>query len=143
MKPYWWFPPKNRVMTCVSIPGRTRLLRIDVMFPESPMGSEMTAEEFRQHVYEMVELAESRIKPPVEGYPYYGGYGRSLLARKAIPKRVRDAIYDRDGHACVTCGTSEKLSIDHIQPWSRGGSDDPSNLQTMCMPCNLRKRDHV
>lgn len=28
------------------------------------------------------------------------------------------------------------MTKDHIVPVSRGGSDDPSNLRTMCAPCN-------
>jgi 5-methylcytosine-specific restriction endonuclease McrA len=32
-------------------------------------------------------------------------------------------------------------TIDHIVPVSRGGSDDPSNLQTAHMVCNSAKGD--
>lgn len=63
--------------------------------------------------------------------------------RAAIPDRVRQSVYRRDGYRCVTCGTTERLSLDHIHPWSLGGSDEPSNLQTMCIPCNSRKGARV
>lgn len=53
----------------------------------------------------------------------------------------RHTIFDRDGYACVTCGATERLSIDHIIPIAKDGSDDPDNLQTLCVPCNSRKRD--
>lgn len=59
--------------------------------------------------------------------------------RNRIPTDVREAVYKRDGFKCVRCGTSNHLSLDHIFPWSLGGSDDPDNLQTMCRPCNSRK----
>jgi hypothetical protein len=49
------------------------------------------------------------------------------------------ALYERDDHKCVVCGTSEDLSLDHIFPKSRGGSHEPENLQTMCRPCNASK----
>lgn len=63
----------------------------------------------------------------------------SARSRDSIPDAVRALVFGRDGHRCVTCGSSERLSLDHIYPWSLGGSDDESNLQTLCMPCNVRK----
>lgn len=48
-------------------------------------------------------------------------------------------IWDRDGWQCVTCGTSKDLTVDHIIPVSKGGTDDDDNLQTMCRSCNSRK----
>lgn len=35
----------------------------------------------------------------------------------------RERIYQRGGHRCVECGTSSNLTLDHIIPVSRGGSD--------------------
>lgn len=51
----------------------------------------------------------------------------------------RDFIYARDNHECVYCGNGEKLSIDHVVPLVKGGSNDPSNLVTACLSCNLSK----
>lgn len=65
--------------------------------------------------------------------------GPNHKMRSAIPKAVRQAVYERDGHRCLECGTTENLSLDHIYPWSLGGSDDIDNLQTLCRPCNSRK----
>lgn len=42
-------------------------------------------------------------------------------------------------YRCVGCDTLENLSLDHITPLSRGGSDDLSNLQFLCQSCNSRK----
>ena len=52
-------------------------------------------------------------------------------------------IWDRDGWQCVTCGTWKDLTVDHIIPRSKGGTDDDDNLQTMCRSCNSAKRDRV
>jgi len=65
------------------------------------------------------------------------------VARKAIPRALRQAIYDRDGHLCLHCGTTERLSLDHIIPWSKGGPDTYENLQTLCRSCNSRKHARV
>lgn len=59
--------------------------------------------------------------------------------RRYIPSAVRWAVYRRDNYQCVTCGSDQHLSLDHIVPISRGGTDEESNLQTMCRPCNSTK----
>ena len=63
--------------------------------------------------------------------------------RVPIPAGVRLAIYERDGWMCVTCKSGDNLSLDHIIPWSLGGSDEFGNLQTMCRPCNSSKGARV
>ena len=43
---------------------------------------------------------------------------------------------------CPLCGGTvepEDLHLDHIRPWSKGGSDFPSNLQVTHGLCNIRK----
>lgn len=63
--------------------------------------------------------------------------------RTAIPKELRLAVYERDGHACRHCGRTEHLSLDHIHPYSLGGEDALDNLQTLCRSCNSRKGARV
>lgn len=59
--------------------------------------------------------------------------------RLPIPDAVRQAVYARDGFMCRQCGRNDDLTIDHIHPWSLGGSDNEGNLQTLCRSCNCRK----
>lgn len=63
--------------------------------------------------------------------------------RPHIPESLRNAVYERDGHKCVTCGTTSSLSLDHIIPFSLGGPDTFDNLQAMCRSCNSRKGARV
>ena len=58
-------------------------------------------------------------------------------SRPGIPKAVRLDVLAA-GY-CLMCGRGEDLSVDHIQPVSKGGSDRRDNLQCLCLPCNLRK----
>ena len=61
--------------------------------------------------------------------------------RVPIPQDLRWMVFARDGYRCLECGSPVDLTIDHIQPVSWGGSNDPSNLQTLCRGCNSVKGD--
>ncbi|NET01023.1 MAG: HNH endonuclease [Sphaerospermopsis sp. SIO1G2] len=66
--------------------------------------------------------------------------------RIPIPPEVRKFVYQRDKYQCQSCGKTAQetqLSIDHIIPLSRGGKNDISNLQTLCLTCNKRKTNKL
>jgi hypothetical protein len=47
-------------------------------------------------------------------------------------------------YRCVCClKTGLKLTEDHIRPLSKGGSNDISNIQPLCISCNSEKRVKV
>jgi hypothetical protein len=52
----------------------------------------------------------------------------------------RLAIYLRDGLSCAYCGEAAEqgaqLSLDHVNPRSKGGHDGDRNLVTACKRCN-------
>jgi CRISPR/Cas system Type II protein with McrA/HNH and RuvC-like nuclease domain len=57
-----------------------------------------------------------------------------------LRQNKRLAIYLRDGLSCVYCGAAvengAQLSIDHLTPHSKGGSNGADNLVTCCSRCN-------
>jgi len=54
----------------------------------------------------------------------------------------RKNIIARDDHRCQYFGTTNSpLTIDHIIPRVKGGSDTWENLVTACKPCNQKKSD--
>lgn len=53
-------------------------------------------------------------------------------------------VLARDKWKCLSCGRTTRengvlLEVDHIIPRSKGGTDDISNLQTLCKKCNIGK----
>lgn len=70
----------------------------------------------------------------------------SKTPRIPIPAAVRKYVFERDKYQCQSCGKKQNetnLNIDHIIPLARGGSNDISNLQTLCFQCNSKKTDHL
>lgn len=49
----------------------------------------------------------------------------------------------RPGLDRIKIPDSCKMEVDHIKPWSQGGSDEVWNLQPMCKPCNRAKSNGV
>ena len=54
---------------------------------------------------------------------------------------LRSAIFWRDDFTCLRCdkrfaNRKSLLSIHHLVPRSKGGSNDPTNLVTLCNPCH-------
>jgi 5-methylcytosine-specific restriction endonuclease McrA len=56
---------------------------------------------------------------------------------------VSPLIFERDGYKCQYCGRLADLTIDHILPLSRGGSNNRDNLTTACRSCNSAKGDRT
>ncbi len=83
----------------------------------------------------------------------------SDVVRRLIWKRMKSAVLRRDRYRCQQCGAVfgkrrrqvfdptlrrgrggnrwESLEVHHIIPRSKGGSDHPGNLMTLCPSCHL------
>jgi hypothetical protein len=55
---------------------------------------------------------------------------------KKIGKNVRAFVIERDGGACVRCGSTDRIELDHILPQSCGGPHIAENLRVLCKSCN-------
>lgn len=58
--------------------------------------------------------------------------------RSEVPWRIRERMM-MSGKGCARCGAQSDLTIDHIVPLAKGGTNDERNLQILCAPCNRRK----
>jgi 5-methylcytosine-specific restriction endonuclease McrA len=63
------------------------------------------------------------------------------IEKNIIGSDLRNYVFNRDGNACLKCETKENLTLDHILPKSKMGSNHQNNLQTMCKTCNNQKAD--
>lgn len=116
---------------------------------------------FERAAYYMFKDAISWI-PSESNYVMFGGVNaltneRSVLKIPAIlaiknakvgsrlmgdKRKSSRSIFRRDNNTCAYCGShfsDTMLTLDHVQPSSRGGSNDWSNLVSACFPCNNRK----
>jgi CRISPR/Cas system Type II protein with McrA/HNH and RuvC-like nuclease domain len=90
------------------------------------------------------EIIEADANPIVTAYKEYV---RPLIIRllryinyRGNSIRVnRQRVFKRDDHQCVYCGSQKELTIDHVQPRSRGGRNTWTNLVTCCSKCNHKK----
>lgn len=70
-----------------------------------------------------------------------------------ISKLARLRIYEAAGWACGLCGSPTRPdehhnhprypTLDHIQPRSLGGGDEPENLRLACRQCNIQRGANV
>lgn len=52
-------------------------------------------------------------------------------------------IVARDGHQCQYCGVHDDLTADHVEPMTRGGTHEDTNLVACCLTCNRKKSNRL
>ncbi|MCG5057377.1 MAG: HNH endonuclease [Limnoraphis sp. WC205] len=60
-----------------------------------------------------------------------------------VPPVNRREILRRDHHKCQYCGSTKRLTIDHVLPRSKGGTHTWDNVVTACERCNSLKGDRT
>lgn len=81
------------------------------------------------------------------------GYWPNARGGDWIHPKLRLEIYKRDNWTCYLCAElldasipvndPKALTLDHVRPRSKGGTDEPENLKTCCRDCNVRKADKL
>lgn len=72
--------------------------------------------------------------------------------KPGVRRAGRKGYWYRCAHCGKWCGRAggeranirddELMEVDHIKPWSMGGSDELYNLQALCKPCNRTKSNN-
>lgn len=69
-----------------------------------------------------------------------------MTKRENIGKKLRFEVFKRDKFTCQYCGEKAPevvLNVDHINPVSKGGTNEILNLITTCFSCNSGKSDKI
>lgn len=53
-----------------------------------------------------------------------------------IPQKVKDAVWERDGHYCIHCGNPEAMPNAHYISRAHGGLGIVENIVTLCEKCH-------
>lgn len=72
--------------------------------------------------------------------------GEQLARPRSNHPLNNPTLFARDGYSCMYCGracTSIQLTRDHIQPTSRGGRNQWSNVVSACRRCNQHKANRT
>ena len=65
------------------------------------------------------------------------------MARKPIPKKIREQVYQKCNGHCAYCGCEleyKDMQVDHVTSvYGNDGSNDVENLMPSCRMCNFYK----
>jgi hypothetical protein len=82
-----------------------------------------------KHYYELKEYLYS--EPRREAQKFIGH------------KDVRNYIFEKYGKICLCCGSTKRLSLDHIVPVHLNGKNTLENIQPLCKSCNSSKGTNI
>jgi hypothetical protein len=71
-------------------------------------------------------------KPGLNAEPF------TLPRNRYISAPLRQEVWFRDKGCCTQCGSTRALQVDHIEPFSLGGTHSIDNLRLLCRSCNQR-----
>ena len=95
--------------------------------------------ELGKYVRSLFKLLEDEKYDELQECPLVIGIHEGFIYRRNLPSSTKREILAAG--ECLFCGTTDNLTVDHIKPWSKGGTHDSFNLQCLCFKCNILKSD--
>ena len=87
-----------------------------------------------------LKMLRQRLAPPPSA-PWTKGHGVKRRAGRWLQEQ-REELF-RTEPWCRICKAEDRLSLatirDHIKPLAEGGTDEPNNVQPLCLACSDRK----
>ncbi len=113
------------------------------------MGSDV--EELRKEVFEVFQKIQKDTNDIGQWINHFNSNINKIKnkkVRKPITSNLRHEVFKRDKFSCCDCGANKDknnvmLHLDHIISVSQGGTDEFSNLQTLCNVCNMSKSNRT
>jgi ribosomal protein L40E len=72
-------------------------------------------------------------------FPIDPHYNEKRARWSVVRKIIAPWVFFRHGKVCAKCGATEDITIDHIIPIAKDGTNDLTNLQVLCRKCNASK----
>lgn len=66
-------------------------------------------------------------------------YNLEAITSSEAKRKWRQSIKEKWNYQCAYCGSEDNLTLDHITPRSKGGSDRVTNILCACKKCNTSK----
>jgi hypothetical protein len=72
-------------------------------------------------------------------------YAKQLDGKRFFDEALKQKFWQKGSHACRICNkpinSYAGATLDHIEPWAKGGRTVEANAQLTCIKCNSKKRD--
>ena len=66
-------------------------------------------------------------------------YNLEAVTSSEAKRKWRQSIKEHWDYECAYCGETKNLTLDHITPRSKGGTDRVTNIVCACKECNTSK----
>ena len=98
----------------------------------------------RQLKIDRAKRSPMALRRDENGNPLYKVTAGGCLSRVSNPSGSRRReVLERDGNACVWCGSQVDLEFDHIIRYVDGGDHSAANLRTLCAVCHRSRGGHA